>query len=236
MIFSFISREESLLVKIPDFRIVLVCFILILIGQNILSQSNIQISVKAIPNRDFSLPTKSDYFLAKFTDCTYKVKANGLVTKYFSNTSDSIKFSLDLLKGSVIERAEFTHFGNFLIICYTETDGLDGDSYVAKFDLQSLNKIWVYGHLDVNLSRLIIRNNFIYITSSGNVAKLDLSNGSEAIRLRNLYDPGKHAFNKFDDIIFNGDTVIFLSKNGVSNRVDKVKVNDRTNKLITIDK
>ncbi len=236
MKFSFISRKESLIVKIPEFRKVFVCSILILIGQNILSQSNLQISVKAIPNRDFSMPKSSDYFLAKFADCTYKVKASGLVTKYISNSSDSIKFSLDLMNGSLIERAEFNHIGNFLIICYTETDGLDGDSYVAKFDLQSLNKIWVYKYLDVNLSRLIIRNNVIYITSSGNVAKLDLSNGSEAIRLRNLYDPDKKAFNSFYDVIFNGDTVTFLSKNEISNRVDKVIVNDRTNKLITIDK
>jgi hypothetical protein len=224
------------MIRFPEFRKVILFAMFIITAQNIISQTNKLISVKAVPNRNFAIAAPSDYFIARFADCTYKINSNGQVTKYFLNTSDSVAFKLDLNKGSVIAYAEVNHFGNSLIICYTEDDGETGGSYVSKFDLQTLKKIWTYPKISPNLSRLKINNNFIYITSFCVVAKLDLSTGNEVFRLDDLYDREKYAFNSFSDIIFNGDTVSFVSKNWHSNRLDKVVINDRTNTLITIDK
>ena len=102
--------------------------------------------------------------------------------------------------------------------------------------MTNLNKEWTLRGLGFNLSPMTIRNDFVYVSSMGNILKADLKTGKVAFQFTDLYDRAKYAFNSFSDIQFNMDTVIFLSQNWYSGRLDKIFVNDKTNKLISIEK
>ena len=200
------------------------------------SQSTVLKSVTAEPNIAVGPPQLPDYFLAQFEDCSYKIKPNGVVTKYFRNKPDSIVFKLDVYKGFSITDAEVCQFKNFLIISFTEYDSESAGSTIEKFNLADLKKGWTFSGLGFNLSALTLHNDYVYLSSFGSIGKVNLYSGEIAFQFRDLYDRETDAFNSFSGIQFKNDTVVFLSQNWKTNRINKIIINDNTNKLITIDK
>jgi|WetSurMetagenome_2_1015567.scaffolds.fasta_scaffold09535_2 hypothetical protein len=212
------------------------CLVLALISQVLLSQEDVVIYAKAEPNRLFTMPASSDYFTAHFENCIYRIRPNGIVTKYYLNKPDSVSFKLNLSDKMGIERADVYHIGKSLLIAFGEDDGESGSSKVMKFNLETLKNEWTFSGLSFNLSRIMIHKNCIYVASNGIIAKLDFDTGKVLFRSNWLYDSAKNSFNSFSDIVIKQDTVYFISKNSRSNRIDEVVFNDLTNTIISIDK
>jgi hypothetical protein len=175
-------------------------------------------------------------FSAIFGGCSYNIEPNGRVTKYYKDKPDSVVFQLDVNKYCLIEYIEVCEGRNSLLILFTDTDHESSGSSLTKYKKTNLNKEWTLSGLGFNLSPMTIHNDFVYISSMGNILKADLDSGKVAFQFADLYDRVTYAFNSFSEIQFNMDTVIFLSKNWYSGRLDKIFVNDKTNKLISIEK
>ena len=175
-------------------------------------------------------------FTAIFEGCSYDIEPNGRVIKYYKNKPDSVVFQLDINKYYLIEYIEVCEGKNSVLILFTHTDNESSGSSLTKYNMPNLNKEWTLRGLGFNLSPMKIQNDFVYISSMGNILKADLNTGKVAFQLTDLYDRATYAFNSFSEIQFNMDTVIFLSKNWYSGRLDKIFVNDKTNKLIRIEK
>ena len=206
----------------------------LILGISILhSQSSDYASVIGDFDRSIYPPSK---FTAKFEECYYDIEPNGLVTKHYKNTSDSVVFQLDVTKYCSLEYVEVCHFENSLLILFTDTDNESSASSLTKYNMINLNKEWTINSLGFNLSPMKIANDFVYLSSMGNITKVNLKGGKIIFQFNDLYDNATYAFNSFSGIQFKKDTVIFLSKNWYSGRIDKIFVNDKTNKLIRIEK
>jgi hypothetical protein len=141
------------------------------------------------------------------------------------NLADTIHLKTDVF----IEKAYLFNVLDTLFIFYTETDNDGATSRLEKIDLKTRKSIWQTEIYGFNLGIPYIIDNFAYVTTIGNVGKINLGSGKYIFQFRDLYDNKKFSFNSFDSIIFKDSLAIFLSKNINSKSIDSVIVNEKTN-------
>jgi hypothetical protein len=141
-------------------------------------------------------------------------------------------YSINLSPEGFIESAYLYMRTDTLLIFYSDESG--GDAYpckIEKIDLTKQHRIWKSDISGFNLGLPYIVDNFAYVTTVGEISKLNLDNGKFVYKYDDLYDREKTSFNHFDSIIFKDSLTIFLSKNYLSGRIDSVIVDEKTTKL-----
>jgi hypothetical protein len=171
-----------------------------------------------------------DSITCSIKNYNFVLSHQGLI-KWGPHDNEKIQLKTDVF----IEQAYFYVQKEILYIFYTETDYLSGTSRVEKINLKSGSRIWKQEIFGFNLGQPYFKNDYVYISSIGNVGKLHLENGNYEFQFLELYDHEKISFNSFDTIIFRNRLTYFLSKNFTSNRIDSVIVNELTKELLIVN-
>jgi hypothetical protein len=133
-----------------------------------------------------------------------------------------------------IERLWYTKFNNDLIIVY-ETSNFDySGSYIARIDMSKKISIWITPIGAFNLGEPAFRDQYMYMTSIGFAAKLDLRTGEYVWKHGGLYNQQTQDFNSFQRPVFNGDRVVFQGNNPTSDVSKRIEVKDSTGEVVGI--
>ncbi len=185
-------------------------------------------------SKNFEINEGEDTLMVTLDKIAFTIMPNGRLSWGKGKTS-FIKLSTKV----TIDKAYLYKSKNTLFVFYIETDGEGATSRVEKIDLANIKKVWKAEIYGFNLGQPYIVDNCAYVTSIGNIGKIDLKTGKYLYRFQDLYDDEKGSFNSFDTVTFSKDLTFFISNNtSVANdliRVDSVIVNEKT-KTIKIKK
>ncbi len=141
---------------------------------------------------------------------------------------------LTLEKNYHIEGLWYARFNDDLIVAY-ETSNFDyGGSYIARIDMSKKTPLWTTPMGAFNLGEPAFRDQYLYVTSIGFVAKLDLTTGRNVWKHGNLYEQQTQDFNSFQRPVFDGDRVIFQGDNPARDVSKRIEVKDSTGEIVGI--
>ena len=127
------------------------------------------------------------------------------------------EFEVDSDKG-VIERIYYFKHSGDLLLALGLSDGESGWGSVKRLDGKTLKPKWSVGLPGFNVGQGLVEDDFLYLTTIGFVAKLDMVSGKYVWKHDGLYKPGMISaagfhgpgfFNNFEQPKLEGDVVLF---------------------------
>lgn len=140
--------------------------------------------------------------------------------------------NLNMKDMTSVEKVFLGSTKNHLIVTYQMNNGEEGASKTAAFTKKGLAQVWSLNLRGFNLSKPVIEDETMYVSTIGFVAKIDLKAGKFNWKHEDLYETRK--LNAVDSITRNGDVIEFKGENHTHAGTEPVIVNvdDRTGKII----
>jgi hypothetical protein len=133
-----------------------------------------------------------------------------------------------------ISKLYLNNYNGFVLTIIELTDLDNGWSIVELYDKEKNKKKWSIDLCGFNLGCPIIKNDKLFLSTIGCIAKLDLETGEYCWKFDDLYSEGK--YNSFDTIIVKSNNqVIFESKRSFSDIIDRIVIDDAKGKIIKMD-
>lgn len=182
--------------------------------------------IKAI-NRHSELIGEEDTLSISINNYDFTIYPDGIL-KWGS------KESIRLSKNMYATTAYFQLIDNDLLLFCEMSDFEYGTTDIFRIDLPNKHIKWRVNLNGFNMGQPVIRGNYGYVTAMGCVGKLDLITGKYLFKKSDLYESKTSSFNNFDTIFFKENKTYFISKR-TDNIIDKVILDEKTNKLVKED-
>lgn len=141
---------------------------------------------------------------------------------------------LDLQLEGGIQVVYFWKDGSELTVLAELSDGDNGWTEIAKWNVMQKKKIWSTRFGGFNAGVPIIANNKMYLSTIGALAKLDVSNGQFCWKIEDLYDGSK--YNGFEEPVFvNAGEILFRSDRPFVDKMDEILVDDLKGTIVRKD-
>lgn len=172
-------------------------------------------------------PDQPENFRFRIGDRDYRVVWT--IDAPFEQTASTIRLPLD--PAFYVQSVQVAAYGGDVVLVYEATDSESGSGGVARIDPDGSLE-WDATIPTFNIGEPAIRNDHLYLTGFGLIAKVELSTGRIAWLHDGLYDANR-AFNGFDRTTFEGEYVLFHESRPVEPRAPKtLRVHDRTGRIM----
>lgn len=174
-----------------------------------------------------------DNFNVRIGDELYTCSYKGSIGVADTNGQNS-RFLFDLEAEYLIDAIYFHPLGDDLyFVTWQETDHTGLKSHFATFKSGSKSPVWSKHQNAPAPGQPVIDGEYVYITTLGMVAKLNVYTGVTAWQHDSLFDPYKNTFKQFERPLLYPVMVCFYDMPipGKKNRRDSIWVNDATGRI-----
>ena len=145
---------------------------------------------------------------------------------------DSIFIDLLVDEDYLIEKLFIITTEEYLIAIYTDVNGSSTGSTAKKIMFQDNEVIWNVNIGGFNMATPVYDNKYLYLSSIGNICKLNFDTGEFDWKFENLYNNGKYnSFNKPE--FLDNNMILFTSiREDDSGRIDSIIVDDLIKNIV----
>lgn len=123
---------------------------------------------------------------------------------------------------------------NEFFVIWQETDHLGVKTYFAKFERGNSTPKWKTKVEAPSPGQPVVDSPYVYASTLGMIAKMDMNTGKAAWRYDSLFDPLRLVYKAFDKPLVYENTVCFFDfpVRGKKNKRDSIWIDDRTGKYV----
>ncbi|HEY4874922.1 MAG TPA: hypothetical protein VIH86_05080 [Puia sp.] len=162
--------------------------------------------------------------------------------KIVNAVDNSFEMQLQIRKDYYIDKVSYIRYGLDLVVLAEFDDGEEGYSSIQCLNLKAKKTKWSIDLKGFNLSQGVVENNYVYVSTIGEIAKLNLITGKIMWKHENLYE--KYKCNNFCEIKIADNWVRFTGVNDKGKKIGDARFDELINfkcekisgKIISIDK